>query len=296
MKDASREGTFIFRKGGEGREESGAGAPDRGGADPAAAGGDGPRLLADHHLPGKGGSTIRRCCWPTGWRWCSAPRWRSCTVWRRTRNRRTGNMTTGNKAAGGRRGAGAGPGPGPDPVRLSGGPAPAGPGDTGCDRGDGGPADPLCRPDGAAGPRKRSAERMKIYYKKKFWAGVGALLLGLALPGTCLFVGWERYDLKDAVLTVLMVLGGTQRHPPEPGPGDGPAGPGTRTGTSGTVQPLPGPGPGLSGPVRTEFRHAGRVPHRLRPDGPGGLYPDGPALHGAVHRGLDRPDRQRLLL
>ena len=46
---------------------------------------------------------------------------------------------------------------------------------------------------------------MKIYYKKKFWAGVGALLLGLALPGTCLFVG---YDLKDAVLTVLMVLGG----------------------------------------------------------------------------------------
>ena len=32
------------------------------------------------------------------------------------------------------------------------------------------------------------------------------------------------------------------------------------------------------------------------PDGPGGLYPDGPALHGAVHRGLDRPDRQRLLL
>ena len=42
---------------------------------------------------------------------------------------------------------------------------------------------------------------MRIYYKKKFWAGVGALLLGLALPGTCLFVGWERFDLKDAVLT-----------------------------------------------------------------------------------------------
>ena len=35
---------------------------------------------------------------------------------------------------------------------------------------------------------------MRIYYKKKFWAGVGALLLGLALPGTCLFVGWERFD------------------------------------------------------------------------------------------------------
>ena len=31
---------------------------------------------------------------------------------------------------------------------------------------------------------------MKTYYKKKFWASVGALLLGLALPGTCLFVGW----------------------------------------------------------------------------------------------------------
>ena len=49
---------------------------------------------------------------------------------------------------------------------------------------------------------------MKIYYKKKFWASVGSLLLGLALPGTCLFVGWEQFDLKDAVLTVLMVLGG----------------------------------------------------------------------------------------
>ena len=49
---------------------------------------------------------------------------------------------------------------------------------------------------------------MKIYYKKKFWAGAGALLLGLALPGTCLFVGWETFDLKDAVLTVLLILGG----------------------------------------------------------------------------------------
>ena len=49
---------------------------------------------------------------------------------------------------------------------------------------------------------------MKIYYKKKFWAGVGALLLGLALPVTCLFMGWERFDLKDAVLMVLMILGG----------------------------------------------------------------------------------------
>ena len=49
---------------------------------------------------------------------------------------------------------------------------------------------------------------MRIYYKKKFWAGVGALLMGLALPGTCLFVGWERFDLKDAVLTTFMVLSG----------------------------------------------------------------------------------------
>ena len=29
---------------------------------------------------------------------------------------------------------------------------------------------------------------MRIYYKKKFWAGVGALLLGLALPGTQTFL------------------------------------------------------------------------------------------------------------
>ena len=34
------------------------------------------------------------------------------------------------------------------------------------------------------------------------------VLLGLALPGTCLFVGWERFDLKDAVLTTFMVLSG----------------------------------------------------------------------------------------
>ena len=49
---------------------------------------------------------------------------------------------------------------------------------------------------------------MKIYYKKKFWASVGSLLLGRALPGTCLFVGWERFDLKDGVLTVLLLLCG----------------------------------------------------------------------------------------
>ena len=49
---------------------------------------------------------------------------------------------------------------------------------------------------------------MKIYYKKKFWAAVGSLLLGLALPGTCLFVGWERFGLKGGVLTVLLLLCG----------------------------------------------------------------------------------------
>ena len=49
---------------------------------------------------------------------------------------------------------------------------------------------------------------MKIYYKKKFWASLGSLVLGLALPGTCLFVGWERFDLKDGVLTVLLLLCG----------------------------------------------------------------------------------------
>ena len=49
---------------------------------------------------------------------------------------------------------------------------------------------------------------MKIYYKKKFWASVGSLALGLALPGTCLFVGWERFDWKDIVLAVLLLLCG----------------------------------------------------------------------------------------
>ena len=75
---------------------------------------------------------------------------------------------------------------------------------------------------------------MRIYYKKKFWAGVGALLLGLALPGTCLFVGWERFDLKDAVLTTFMVL----------------------SGISGILRSLPGA-------VLPELRHTGRVLHRL---------------------------------
>ena len=93
---------------------------------------------------------------------------------------------------------------------------------------------------------------MRIYYKKKFWAGVGALLLGLALPGTCLFVGWERFDLKDAVLTTFMVLSG-----------EGPAGPGRGPGRAHQVQHVPQPGPHVPGAVLPELRHTGRVLHRL---------------------------------
>ena len=44
---------------------------------------------------------------------------------------------------------------------------------------------------------------MRIYYKKKFWAGVGALLLGLAL-----FLVRFLLDGGDAVLTMFMVLSG----------------------------------------------------------------------------------------
>ena len=95
---------------------------------------------------------------------------------------------------------------------------------------------------------------MRIYYKKKFWAGVGALLLGLALPGTCLFVGWERFDLKDAVLTMFMVLSGISgilrsldREKARQDP----------------VQHVPQPGPHVSGAVLPELRHTGRVLHRL---------------------------------
>ena len=83
---------------------------------------------------------------------------------------------------------------------------------------------------------------MKIYYKKKFWAGVGALLLGLALPVTCLFMGWERFDLKDAVLMVLMILGGASailRSLDRETAGRTR----TRTGTSGTGTTAAGAGP-----------------------------------------------------
>ncbi len=104
---------------------------------------------------------------------------------------------------------------------------------------------------------------MKIYYKKKFWASVGSLLLGLALPGTCLFVGWERFDLKDAVLTVLMILCGVsgilrsldrekaRQDKDEDRDERGP------------VQHLPQPGAHLPGAVLAELRHSGGVPHRL---------------------------------
>ena len=84
---------------------------------------------------------------------------------------------------------------------------------------------------------------MRIYYKKKFWAGVGALLLGLALPGTCLFVGWERFDLKDAVLTTFMVLSGISGILRSLRTGRRPGRTGTRTGTSapGTTRTAAGP-------------------------------------------------------
>ena len=61
---------------------------------------------------------------------------------------------------------------------------------------------------GVAGKAEGGPCAMKIYYKKKFWASVGSLVLGLALPGTCLFVGWERFDLKDGILTILLILCG----------------------------------------------------------------------------------------
>lgn len=36
----------------------------------------------------------------------------------------------------------------------------------------------------------------------------GSSAAGPGPAGTCLFVGWERFDLKDAVLTTFMVLSG----------------------------------------------------------------------------------------
>lgn len=104
---------------------------------------------------------------------------------------------------------------------------------------------------------------MRIYYKKKFWAGVGALLLGLALPGTCLFVGWERFDLKDAVLTMFMVLSGIsgilRSLDREKARQDRDEDRDERT----PVQHVPQPGPHVPGAVLPELRHTGRVLHRL---------------------------------
>ena len=47
---------------------------------------------------------------------------------------------------------------------------------------------------------------MKIYYKKRFYSGLGSFLLGLALPVTCLIKGWERFEVKDAFLTGVLVF------------------------------------------------------------------------------------------
>ena len=49
---------------------------------------------------------------------------------------------------------------------------------------------------------------MKIYYKKRFYSGLFSLLLGLANPVTCLLRGWERFDWKDGILCVLLILTG----------------------------------------------------------------------------------------
>ena len=48
--------------------------------------------------------------------------------------------------------------------------------------------------------------KWKIYNRKGFYSGVLELALGLALPLTCAVKGWERFDIKDGVLTVLLVL------------------------------------------------------------------------------------------
>lgn len=51
--------------------------------------------------------------------------------------------------------------------------------------------------------------KWKIYNRKGFCSGVLELALGLALPLTCAVKGWERFDVKDGVLTVLLVLLGS---------------------------------------------------------------------------------------
>ena len=48
--------------------------------------------------------------------------------------------------------------------------------------------------------------KWKIYNRKGFYGGALELALGLALPLTCAVKGWERFDIKDGVLTVLLVL------------------------------------------------------------------------------------------
>lgn len=50
--------------------------------------------------------------------------------------------------------------------------------------------------------------KWKIYHKKNFCSGLGLLALGAGLPMICLIRGWERFSVKDGVLTVLLVLTG----------------------------------------------------------------------------------------
>ena len=47
---------------------------------------------------------------------------------------------------------------------------------------------------------------MKIFYKRTFFSGLGSLLLGLALPVTNLLRGWSGLELKEWVLSVLLIL------------------------------------------------------------------------------------------
>ena len=48
--------------------------------------------------------------------------------------------------------------------------------------------------------------KWKIYNRKGFFGGVLELALGLALPLTCAVKGWEHFELKDGILTVLLIL------------------------------------------------------------------------------------------
>ena len=76
-------------------------------------------------------------------------------------------------------------------------------------------------------------------------------------------MGWERFDLKDAVLTMFMVLCGVsgilRSLDREKARQDRDEDRDERT----RYNTLPQPGPHLPGAVLAELRHTGRVLHRL---------------------------------